>query len=88
MEQIRVDIGDLENAYTNVIEAMNNINDVEGLDEEYRQLDLIAQAIDKKKLDLQTELDYLEEEAFYKENELKWKEEQEEQEREYRRMVL
>lgn len=88
IEQIKVQIQDLTNAKTNIIEAMNNIKDVDGLDAEYTNLDVILQTIDDKKADLQTAYDKLEEEAYYQENEEQWKAEKAEELREYWRMVL
>jgi hypothetical protein len=83
MEDLEVQIKDLKNAYTNVIEAMNNISDVDGLDEEYTYLDTIAQLIDDKRTSFESELEDLKEEAYYKENEQQWKREQKEQEYAY-----
>lgn len=83
MEDLEVQIKDLKNAYTNVIEAMNNISDVDGLDEEYTYLDTIAQLIDDKRISLEVELENLTEEAMYKENAEQWKREQKEQEYAY-----
>lgn len=83
MEVLQVQIKDLENAYTNIIEAMNNIKDVDGLDKEYSNLDIMAQKIDERKLELETELKNLEEEAYYKENEEQWQAERLHQEYEY-----
>lgn len=83
MEVLEVQIKDLENAYTNIIEAMNNIKDIDGLDEEYSNLDIMAQKIDERKSDLETELENLEEEAYCKENEEQWQTERLHQEYEY-----
>lgn len=88
LEIIEVEIKDLKNAYTNIVEAINNFKDVDGLDEEYKQLDLIAQAIDDKRLELECEEENLKEEAFYKENEQQWKAEQIQQEYDYENIKL
>ena len=83
MEEIKVDILNIKDAYDNILKAINDLADVDELDEEYKQLDYIAQALDEKRIDLEAELENLEEEAMYKENEEQWKSEQKEQEREY-----
>ena len=83
MEEIKVDILNIKDAYDNILKAINDLADVDELDEEYKQLDYIAPALDEKRIDLEAELENLEEEAMYKENEEQWKSEQKEQEREY-----
>jgi len=83
MENIKIDIQDLKNAYDNILKAINDLSEVDGLDEEYKQLDLIAQTIDDKRIELEAELENLEEEAYLQENEEQWKSEQKEQEYSY-----
>lgn len=83
MEQIQIDITDLKEAYNNLIQALNNLKDVEGIDEEYKQLDIITEAIDNKRISLEAELENLEEEAYLQENEEQWKAEQQEQYNQY-----
>lgn len=83
MENLKIEIQDVKNAYENVISAMNNISDVDGLDEIYSYLDTIAHLIDDKRIDLEHDLENSEEEAMYKENAEQWKKEQKEQEYAY-----
>lgn len=88
MEEIKVDILNIKDAYDNILKAINDLADVNGLDEEYKQLDYIVQVLDEKRIDLEAELENLEEEAMYKENEEQWKSEQKEQENQYWKSVL
>ena len=83
MEEIKVDILNIKDAYDNILKAINDLADVDGLDEEYKQLDLMAQTIDDKRIELEAELENLEEEAYLQENEEQWKSEQKERENEY-----
>ena len=61
MEEVKVNIQNIKDAYDNIIQAMNNISEVDGLDEEYKMLDTIAQTIDDKRIELELELKNLEE---------------------------
>ena len=38
IEILEIELKDLKNAIDNIISAINNIKDVDGLDEEYKQL--------------------------------------------------
>ena len=88
LEILEIQIKDLENACDNVIEAMNNIKDVDGLDEEYKSLDLVLYAIDDLMVKLKVEQENLEDEAMYKENAEKWKREHKNEYYEYRKGAL
>lgn len=88
MEELEIELKDLENAQNDIVSAINDLKDVDGLDEEYKELDLILQRIEDKMLDIRIELKNLEDEAMYKENEEQWKAEQKEQYYEYRREAL
>lgn len=83
LNELEVQIKDLDNAGDDVIRAMNNLNGVEGLDEEYTQLDIILDAIREKRSELERTLERLEEEAEYEENKDIWRREQREQEYQY-----
>jgi hypothetical protein len=78
-----IQLKDLKNAIDNITSAINNIKDVDGLDEEYKQLDIILSTFEEKKSDIAKEIELLEDEAFYKENEEQWKVEIINQENEY-----
>ena len=88
IEILEIELKDLENAENDIVSAMNNLKSIDGLDDEYTQLDLILQAIDDKKTDIRVEINNLKEESYYKENEEIWKAEKREQEYEYWREVL
>lgn len=87
IEILEIDIKNLNNAIDDIESAMNNINEVDGLQDEYKQLDNIYKIFDNKKIEMMIELENLQEEAYFKENEEQWKAENLEQELEYRRMV-
>ena len=72
----------------NIISAINNIKDVDGLDEEYKQLNTMLVNFDEKRENIELEIENLEEEAFFKENEEQWKAEIINQENEYWREVI
>ena len=88
IEILEIQLKDLKNAIDNITSAINNIKDVDGLDEEYKQLDIILSTFEEKKSDIAKEIELLEDEAFYKENEEQWKAEIINQENEYWREVI
>ena len=88
IEILEIELKDLKNAIDNIISAINNIKDVDGLDEEYKQLDIILSTFEEKKSDIAKEIELLEEETFFKENEEQWKKEIINQENEYWREVI
>lgn len=59
---LEIDIGDLRHAYEKMQEVLNDLKDVDGLDEEYEQLNNIAEAINDMRIDKEIKLEYLEEE--------------------------
>ncbi len=83
IEILEIQLKDLKNAIDNITSAINNIKDVDGLDEEYKQLDIILSTFEEKKSDIAKEIELLEDEAFYKENEEQWRAEIINQENEY-----
>lgn len=88
IEILEIQLKDLKNAIDNIISAINNINDVDGLDEEYKQLDIMLGTFEEKRENIELEIENLEEEAFFKENEEQWKAEIINQENEYWREVI
>lgn len=88
IEILEIQLKDLKNAIDNITSAINNIKDVDGLDEEYKQLDIILSTFEEKKSDIAKEIELLEDEAFFKENEEQWKAEIINQENEYWREVI
>lgn len=83
IEILNIELKDIKNAIDEINKAMNDISDINGLDEEYKQLEIIWNTFDNKRLDIERELENLEEEAFYKENDLIWKKEKEQELKEY-----
>lgn len=88
IEILEIQLKDLKNAIDNITSVINNIKDVDGLDEEYKQLDIILSTFEEKKSDIAKEIELLEDEAFFKENEEQWKAEIINQENEYWREVI
>ena len=88
IEILEIQLKDLENAIDNIISAINNINDIDGLDEEYKQLDIILSKFESQKIDIEIEIGNLEEEAYYKENEEQWKKEKTTEQYEYWREAI
>ena len=63
-EILEIDIGDLRHAYEKMQEVLNDLKDVNGLDEEYIQLNDIAEAINDLRIDKEVKLERLEELAY------------------------
>ena len=59
-ELLEIDIGDLKHAYDRIREALNDLKDVDGLDEEYEQLHNIAEAINDLRIENENKLERLE----------------------------
>ena len=85
IEELEIELKDLDNAQNDIVSAMNNMSDIEGLDKEYTELNLILEAIEEKMSDIKIELNNLQDEAMYKENEEQWKAEKREQDYEFER---
>lgn len=88
IEILEIELKDLKNAIDNITSAINNIKDVDGLDEEYKQLDIILSTFEEKKSDIAKEIELLEDEAYNKENEEKWEKEKSIEQYEYWREVI
>ena len=63
-EILEIDIGDLKHAYEKMQEVLNDLKDVDGLDEEYQQLNEIAETINDLRIDKEVKLERLEELAY------------------------
>lgn len=63
-ENLEIDIGDLRHAYKKMQEVLNDLKDVDGLDEEYEQLNEIAEAINNLRIKKEAKLERLEELAY------------------------
>lgn len=79
IEKLEVDIKDLKNAYNDIVKAMNNILEIDGLDDEYKQLEIIADVIDNKRISLEVDLENLKE----NEEDDVWEDDRQERESEY-----
>ena len=60
-ENLEIDIGDLRHAYEKMQEVLNDLKDVDGLDEEYEQLNKIAETINDLRINKEAKLERLEE---------------------------
>lgn len=83
IEDLEVQLQDVKDAYDNLVSALNDLQDVEGLDEQFRELDRIIQDVDDQRIELEERLENLEEEAYMQENKEQWKKEQRDQDYQY-----
>ena len=83
IEDLEVQLQDVRDAYDNLVSALNDLQDVEGLDEQFRELDRIIQDVDDQRIELEERLENLEEEAYMQENKEQWKKEQRDQDYQY-----
>lgn len=83
IEDLEVQLQDVKDAYDNLVSALNDLQDVEGLDEQFRELDRIIQDVDEQRIELEERLENLEEEAYMQENKEQWKKEQRDQDYQY-----
>jgi len=60
-EMLEADIENLKDAYNRIQEALNDLRDVEGLDEQYELLHNIAEEINDKRIENEVKLERLEE---------------------------
>lgn len=79
IEWLEADIQNLKDAYSELVKAMNNIVEIDALDEQYKELELIADEIDDERLNLEIELEQLQEEQFLEENQEQWQKEKQEE---------
>ena len=63
-EILEIDIGDLRHAYEKIQEVLNDLKDVDGLDEDYIELNEIAERINDLRIDKEVKLERLEELAY------------------------
>lgn len=79
IEILEIDLQDLKNAIENIENALNNISDIEGLDDEYKELERILETFDNKRISLELDLEKLQENA---EDDV-WEDDRQERESEY-----
>lgn len=63
-EILEIEIGDLRHAYEKMQEVLNDLKDVDGLDEDYIELNEIAERINDLRIDKEVKLERLEELAY------------------------
>lgn len=60
-EMLEVDIENLKDAYKRIQEALNDLKDVDGLDDQYNELHSIAEDINDLRIENECKLERLEE---------------------------
>ena len=70
-------------AITHIEKALNNFLEIDGFNEEYKQLNDIIEKLEDKKLDLSIKLKDLKQEQYFKNHEEQWKKEKQQEENEY-----
>lgn len=60
-EILEIEIGDLKHAYEKMQEVLNDLKDVDGLDDDYIELNEIAERINDLRIDKEVKLERLEE---------------------------
>lgn len=83
IENIEVELKDVKSAIENIEQALNNLNEIEGINDEFKMLEMILSTLDDIRLDIERKLENLEEEAIFSENEEIWRKEKEQENREY-----
>ena len=63
-EILEIDIGDLRHAYEKMQEVLNDLKDVDGLDEDYIELNEIAERINDLRIEKEVKLERLEEREY------------------------
>jgi len=76
---LEANIQNLKDAYSELVKAMNNIVEIDALDDQYKQLERIADEIDNERINLEIELEQLEETMFYEEKQEQWQKERQEE---------
>lgn len=84
-EELEVDIANLKHAYEKLYEVMNDIEDVDGMQEQYEILEHIQDEICGKRVELEIELEELQDEEYFEENKEQWQKEIAQQNRDYER---
>lgn len=83
MEDLETEIKDLKNAYSKIMEAMNDIKDYDELDEKYKCLEEIAEDINDKRAEKETDLELLRDDEFFEEQYQEWLKDRAQEEKEY-----
>lgn len=63
-EILEIDIGDLKHAYEKMQEVLNDLKDVDGLDDDYIELNEISERINDLRIDKEVRLEILEEREY------------------------
>lgn len=82
-EELEVDIANLKHAYEKLYEVMNDIEDVDGMQEQYEILEQIQDEICGKRVELEIELEELQDDEYFEENKEQWQKEIMQQNRDY-----
>lgn len=82
-EELEVDIQNIKDAINKLVQAMNDIGDIDGTDEQYQDLERIYDELDNERINLELALEQIEEDNGFEENKEQWKKEKEEQVEEF-----
>lgn len=84
-EELEVDIQNIKNACNKLVQAMNDIVDIDGTDEQYQDLERIYDELDNERINLELALEQIEEENGFEEHQEQWEKERQEQNIEFER---
>lgn len=87
-EILKKDLSILGTAHSNIINALVSLKDYDGLDDEYAQLDLIAQALDDKGYEIENQLKKIVEEKETEESKEERERERMEEDEAWREMKI
>lgn len=87
-ETLKKDLSILGTAHSNIINALVSLKDYDGLDDEYAQLDLIAQALDDKGYEIENQLKKIIEEKEIEESKEERERERMEEDEAWREMKI
>ena len=83
-DMLEIDIDDIKNAYNKLQEAMNDLEDVDGLDEKIIQdINTLAEMINDLRIEKESKLERIADEEYFESQKTQWEKEQREQENEY-----
>ena len=83
IQELETDLANIKHAIEKLEEARNDLNEIDGLNDEFKMLEMILSALDDERLNKERKLENLEEEAYYEENEELWRKEKEQEQKEY-----
>lgn len=83
IERKETDLKDVKHAKECVTSAINDLNEVDGLNTAYQKLLEIFDELEQEEINIENEIENLEEEAMFEENDEIWRKEKEVENSEY-----